>query len=82
MRPMNGTKTHPLSQLAISRLLDIARRPIPSQEVNPGIVNRLLREELVRTVRLPSPYNTHRGALLAHLEITDAGRAVLDREGK
>lgn len=66
----------PLSDHARGELRDIAKAPVPSQAVNPGVARKLLDEGLVVTVDLPSPYKTHKGASIAHLRITDAG-AVL-----
>jgi len=74
MLPLNGTKTHPLSAHAIAELKDIASKPVPRSAVNPGVANRLLRESLVAEVQLPSPFKTHKGAAIAHLQITAAGR--------
>lgn len=74
MKPLNGEKTHPLSAHAIAELRDIDRRPVPRSAVNPGVANRLLREALVKTVMLPSPFKTHKGQNVAHLEITEAGK--------
>ena len=74
MKPLNGEKTHPLSSHALAELKDIALHPVPSCAVNPGVANRLLRERLVMTVDLPSPYKTHKGRSIAHLAITAAGR--------
>jgi len=82
IRPLNGTKTHPLSAHALSELRNIARRPCPCQGINPGVVNRLEREGLVELVDLRSPFPTHKGRPIPHLQITDAGRAVLDKEGE
>lgn len=77
MKPLNGEKTHPLSERAISALRSIEKRSTPRLGLNPGIANRLLREALVESVRLPSPYKTHGGKLIEHLAITSAGRAAL-----
>lgn len=79
MRPLNGMKTHPLSEHALSELKDIAQTPVPRSSVNPGVVNRLLRESLVEEVSLPSPFKAHKGAAVAHLQITTAGRAAIQR---
>lgn len=73
--PLNGTKTHPLSAHALAELKDIANSPVARQSVNPGVSNRLLREALVETVQMPSPFKTHKGANIEHLRITDTGRA-------
>ena len=75
--PLNGTKTHPLSVHALGKLREIARAPTPTADVNPGVVNRLLREQLVEPVMLPSPFKTHKGGDCEHLKITLAGREVL-----
>jgi hypothetical protein len=74
--PLNGTKTHPLSKHALSALERLMNGPEPRQTINPGVVNRLEREALVETVMLPSPYQSHKGALTSFLKITDAGRAA------
>jgi hypothetical protein len=73
LTPLNGTKTHPLSDHARNWLATIARAPVPRQDINPGVANRLLRGDLVEEVQLPSPYRSVKGNV-AHLRITDAGR--------
>jgi len=75
-KPLNGERTHPLSQHALSTLRRIAVAPVPRQEVNPGVANRLEREELVRGLQLKSPYASRKGTV-EHLEITEAGRSAL-----
>lgn len=77
MKPLNGEKTHPLTAHALAELRDLTRGPEPRQSINPGVVNRLLREALVESVDLPSPYPTHKRRLIEHLRITDAGLAAL-----
>lgn len=77
MKPLNGTKTHPLSKHAVAELRDIAAAPVPRSSVNPGVANRLLREALVTQVALPSPFRTHRGGKAPHLQITAAGERAL-----
>ncbi len=76
MKPMNGSVTHPLSAHALEVLRRLAVADIPRQEINPGVVNRLFRENLVELVMLPSPYKTVRGDV-RHLRITEAGRATV-----
>jgi hypothetical protein len=71
--PLNGTKTHPLTDFAKKALGQIAKHPVPRQEVNPGVVNRLLRECLVESIELPSPYQKHKGGGIEFLKITKAG---------
>lgn len=80
LAPLNGTKTHPLSAHAIAELKDIALRPVPCCSVNPGVQNRLRREQLVEIVALPSPFKTHKGGNAPHLQITQAGRDRLAKE--
>ena len=75
--PLNGKKTHPLSAHALEELRNIARAPEPKSGVNPGVVDRLTREDLVEVVDLPSPFKAHKGGTCPHLRITDAGIAVL-----
>lgn len=74
MKPLNGEKTHQLTEHAIAELRDLANKPCPRQAVNPGVANRLLRDDLVESVMLPSPFRSHSGKPLEHLRITDAGR--------
>jgi hypothetical protein len=76
LAPLNGTKTHPLTKAALVVLERMAEAPIPCPEVNPGVSNRLRREDLAELVDLPSPYKTKPG-LYPHLRITDQGRAAL-----
>lgn len=66
--PLNGTKTHPLSPHALSVLERIRLGPVPYQEINAGVIDRLLREGVVEVVHLPSPYKTVKGTV-RHLRI-------------
>ena len=78
MKPLNGEKTHPLSEHAKAELANMqSGGPVPRVAVNPGVANRLLREALVEEAMLPSPFKTHNGRPIAHLRITAAGRAAL-----
>lgn len=63
----------PLSTHAIHELREIQAAPKACSSINPGVINRLLTEHLVRIVQLPSPFRTHRRRLVAHLAITEAG---------
>jgi len=45
---------------------------MPRSSINPGVVHRLLRGGLVEVVSLPSPYRTHKGALIDHLRAVTA----------
>lgn len=77
-KPLNGTKTHPLTQASIEVLRDIARQGfVPRQKLNPGVYDRLDRENLIETAPLPSPYKTHKGKWIDHVGITEAGRLAL-----
>ena len=67
MLPLSGTKTHPLSEHALHVLELLKRGTIPAQEVNAGVVNRLLREGCVELVNLPSPYK--KGGSTVHLKL-------------
>lgn len=72
MEPLNGTKTHPLSRHAMAVLEKLEAGPVPRQSINPGVCNRLLREQLVEEVQLPSPFKTHRGRLIPHLRLPES----------
>lgn len=81
MKPLNGTKTHPLSVHALKQLHQLSWHAIPTVSINPGITNRLLRENLAEIVSLPSPFKTHKGGNCNHLQITTAGREALTGSG-
>ncbi|SMF94313.1 hypothetical protein SAMN02949497_1623 [Methylomagnum ishizawai] len=73
-KPLNGSKTHPLSAHALEELRHISEQPLPRSSMNPGVANRLEREALVETVELPSPFVKYRkGKTCPHLKITDEG---------
>lgn len=73
---LNGGKTRPLTAHALAELRSLLAGPRPTQAFNPGVVDRLTREDLATIGRMPSPYKTRRGTVPA-LEITDAGRRAL-----
>ncbi len=77
LKPLNGTKTHPLTKHSRSVLIHLNDGPSPCYEFNPGVRDRLIRGGLVEIVQLPSPYKKHKGRLLSFLQITDAGRKEL-----
>jgi hypothetical protein len=77
MPPCNGEKTHPLTKHALGVLRSLDGYPCPIQEINPGVSNRLLRENLIETEQRESPYKTHKGKKIAFAVITAAGRARL-----
>ena len=72
MLPLNGIKTHPLTEHGWAALEMLAGDPLPAQGINPGVVNRLLRENLVECYLSPTPYPTRRGRI-NWLRITAAG---------
>lgn len=77
--PLNGSKTHPLTDNAWEALDFLRRRgPQPASEINPGIRDRLSREGLAEEVWITSPYRSHKGAKCAHYAITEVGQARLD----
>lgn len=59
----------PLSKHALAVLDRLGAAPVPTSDVNPGVVDRLCRGGLVVIVYLPSPYATRRGALVPHLKL-------------
>jgi len=63
--PLNGKKTHPLSKHALSVLASL---PLHVHLVNPGVTNRLMREDLADIF--------NRGGV-RFLEITAAGVLAL-----
>lgn len=74
------SKLRPLTSSARAALRRILDGPVPCQELNSGVVDRLLRGSLVEAVDLPSPYKTKKGSV-RHLRILDAGRLELEQEG-
>lgn len=79
MEPLNGTKTHPLKPGSLAVLRKLRSGPMPRQEMNPGVANRLLRSGYVESYRGPSPYRTKPGER-EYLRITEAGVAILTEE--
>lgn len=74
VKPLSGEVTHPLSKHAISVLDDIKVAPVPTSEINPGVVNRLLRDGRVELVDLPSPFK--RGGKAPHLRYKGLSRGT------
>lgn len=73
-KPLNGEKTHPLKPGSI-RVLErlLCKGPQPRHEINPGVRDRLHREDLVEECD-----GIKGRPLVRHLRITAAGRARLD----
>ncbi len=76
MTPLNGTKTHPLTPLGLAALRRLVEHPIPKWQMNPGQVNRLLREKLAEVVTLPIKFK-HGVRTIPCVQITDAGREAI-----
>lgn len=77
MKPLNGERTHDLKPASLEALRRISEKPLPRQELNAGVANRLLREGLVESVDLQSPYASHKGRQIEHLRVSAAGVARL-----
>lgn len=77
--PLNGEKTHPLSEHATMKLRELSIAPQPTLLINPGVVNRFLRDELAEIVQLPSPYKSHAGRNTNFMQITQIGLDYLAR---
>lgn len=74
LAPLNGAKTHPMKPASIKALRSIAEHgPIPANEINPGVCNRLSRSGLVYGAMLASPYKTHKGKEICHLCVSSEG---------
>lgn len=71
--PLNGTRTHPLSEHAKGVLRELAEGSIRSHLINPGVRDRFERENLA----VENELNGKR-----FYSITAAGRARLIAEGK
>lgn len=74
MKPLNGEKTHPLTDHGRRALASLLSAPVVKSMFNPGIVDRLLRGGLAEIVMLPSPFKKDRGRKRQFLQITDEGR--------
>lgn len=72
MKPLNGTKTHPLKPASIAMLKRMAENgPVDAHKINPGIRDRLSREGLAeKCYRHGYDYGVF-------YRITDAGRKAL-----
>lgn len=71
----------PLSDKAKDALHGLLAHPTPYSEINAGIIDRLMREDLIETVMLQSPYRSHKGKKIRHVRLTQAGLNRLKSEG-
>lgn len=67
----------PISDKAHDDLADMARNPVPAQEINAGVSHKLLRQGYAEIEHHPSPYKTHKGRMIAHYVATEKGRRYL-----
>ena len=77
LTPLNGTKTHPLTKHAKDVLRYLADGPCPAQVINPGVINRLEREDLAERYLYQTPYPMGVKGKINWLRITEAGRERL-----
>lgn len=73
MPPLNGMKTHPLKPASIAALRRLAHGPVRSEQLNPGVRDRLHREGLAEE----HSAGAFPSARARQWEITAAGRAAL-----
>ena len=74
-----GNYERPLSRLAWDCLAAASREPYPSQEINFGIADKLVRMGYAEYQDRPSPYKSHRaGQTVPFLVVTAWGRLALD----
>lgn len=71
------TTRRALTPHALGELRALSRGPVASQLFNPGVADKFRREGLAVEVQAPSPFAKHKGAKIAHLQITDEGRKLL-----
>lgn len=67
----------PLSAHGYAQLEKLLREPMPSHEFNPGALERLQKEGLIRDIERPSPYAVDKGKPRRFVEITEQGRRKL-----
>ena len=66
-----------LTRGVLRSLQSLAFRARPSRAIKPSFGRDLERHGLVEVVMLPSPYAVHRGRVIEHLIITQAGTDYL-----
>lgn len=74
MKSIDTPQTPPLSPHEEAELAALLNKPCPREAMHPHIASQLVRKALVESVLLPSPFKTHAGKPLEHLQITEAGR--------
>jgi hypothetical protein len=70
-----------LTKHSLQELKNLDYRPIPTCSINPGVVNKLIKEGFAKNVYLKSPFPSHKGGDCSHLEITEKGREFLEMGG-
>jgi len=75
--PLNGEKTHPLKPATYEAMASLKSGPKPRNTINNGSIDRLLREALIDSVWLPSPFKTHKGSKIEFVQLTQAGLDAL-----
>lgn len=71
-------KRTPPSEHAMACLQRIAHEPVPSQEINCTVRDKLVLFGYAELYEAPSPYKTHKpGKRVTFIRATEAGRAAL-----
>lgn len=81
LTPLNGSKTHPLCEHALGILKSLLNGPIPNYKINPGVINRLLREDLIEIVWIEkasynNKYKEKQKVRVANSQITQKGKLL------
>ena len=67
----------PLSKHALATLRDLVDFWRPTQEINAGVVGRLLRDGLIVLEMRPSPFRSHKpGTMVRHAKASAEGEKV------
>lgn len=80
--PLNGSRTHPLKEPSIQVLRALRTFPIPYGEINAGVIDRLIREDLVEVTEVPNPYPSKKAKMVRAIKITIAGLLRLEEIGR
>jgi len=76
---LNGGRVRPLTPHAIGVLRGLARGPVPSVEINPGVYDRFICEDLAESFEAQMPEH-YKGKTrnIKWVRITEAGRLKLE----